>query len=122
MYVVMLSLLGLMGLAFVFNTDYEADEEEIVVDEEGVVADVDTVTDEDPIEMVRLDADTLIGTQYDDMIANDAIVELEGYDDVQFGIAELNLHGGNDSVDEYALGAGSDRAVRDGRSFPQRGR
>ena len=118
----MLSLLGLMGLAFVFNTDDEADEEEIVVDEEEVVADVDTVTDEDPIEMVRLDADTLIGTQGDDVIANDAIVELEGYDDVQFGIVELNLHGGNDSVDEYALGAGSDRAVRDGRSFPQRGR
>ena len=122
MSIVMLSLLGLMGLAFVFNTDDEADEEEIVVDEEEVVADVDTVTDEDPTEMVRLDADTLIGTQGDDVITNDAIVELEGYDDVQFGIAELNLHGGNDSVDEYALGAGSDRAVRDGRSFPQRGR
>jgi hypothetical protein len=59
---------------------------------------VESVAEEEPNERLELNDGTITGTQGDDVVTGDIISELEGYVELNFGLTELNLLGGDDTA------------------------
>lgn len=86
--ILLLSMLGMLGLAFVFDTDDAVAEEDTIVDEENPAG-------EDIVTGLALNGNIVTATEGDDVVTGDML--FEGFDGPDDGVSTINLFGGDDS-------------------------